>query len=173
MRPLISTLNLVVIVSLITSGCAGDEGPSSNFHATLSEISWVEATGGRCPVLTVTLTGPGEAAPFGPFTLSASHCMTVGSADSYPELTDSIVFPTLTDGQFAFNFPSGDTMTGTYVGNLVLLENVLYKVYADFHFTGGTRDGPLNGAANTVDDEGRVNRQTGQLTNLSLAGGVN
>ena len=171
MRPLTSMLSLVIVVSLITLGCATDEGQPSNFHVTFSELSWVEATGGRCPVLTVTLTGPGEAAPFGPFTLSASHCMTVGSADSYPELTDSIVFPTVTDGQFAFNFPSGATMTGTYQGNLVLVENGLYKVFVDFLITGGTRDGPLNGAANTVDDVARLNRHTGQLTNLSLGGG--
>ena len=67
--------------------------------------------------------------------------MTRASADAYPVLADSIVFPTLTDGQFAFSFASGATLTGTYGGNLVLqAETGLYKVFAGFSFTGGTRE---------------------------------
>ena len=96
MRPLISILSLVVVVSLSTLAC--DDGSNGlpgleRFDATLPATVWLEASGGRCPGLTGTVTGPGEATPGGAFTFEGSHCLQPGT----PLLDHS------------FNSPRGDS----------------------------------------------------------------
>jgi hypothetical protein len=175
MRPIISSLALAAL-SLLASACGGDgsSGPPGleRFDATLPGTTWAEATGGRCPALTVTVTGPGQATPGGDFTISGSHCLSdPASADSF-----DVLYPKVTDGQFAFTFASGATVTGTYEGNLVLKETGLYGVIVDFWFTGGTGEfAHPGGGASVVDlvndsTPGRLDRQTGQATKLYLSG---
>jgi hypothetical protein len=134
------------------------------FDATLS-TAWVEAPGGRCPALTVTVTGSGQATPRGPFTIGASHCVDPAGADSLK----------FTDGQFAFTFASGATLTGTHEGNLVPTETGLYGVEGDFSFTGGTGEfahpsGSASFSTPADSTPGRLDRQTGQATKLWLSG---
>ena len=92
---------------------------------------WLEATGGRCPGPTGTVTGSGEATPGGPFTFEGSHCLEPQPGDSFTR-----PFIRLTDGRFAFNFVSGATLTGRLEGYLYLQETGLYNIQADLWFEG-------------------------------------
>ena len=168
MRPIASSLTLAV-VSCLASACGNSSEPSGleRFDATLF-TAWVEEPGGRCPVLTSTVTGSGQATPGGPFTIEASHCL-----DPARAVLDSFI--RITDGQFAFTFASGATLTGTHEGSLILTETGLYGVEADFSFTGGTGEfaHPSGDASFTTPADstpGRLDRQTGQATRLWLAG---
>jgi len=172
MRHIISSRALAVVSLVVTACSDAPSNPSGleSFEATLPAAAWVEAGGGRCHALTVTITGSGHATPGGDFTLGASHCMEPAGADSF-----DILYPKFTDGQFAFTFASGTTLTGTYQGNLVLTETGLYGVQADLSFTGGTGDfAHPSGSASFSDvpdsTVARLNRQTGQATNLHLSG---
>lgn len=154
------------LVSLLASACGPSE-PSGleRFDATLPSSAWAEAPGGRCPALTVTVTGSGEATPGGPFTMGASHCLDLASGD----------YPTITDGQFAFTFESGATLTGTHEGNLIPTETGLYGVEVGFLFTAGTGEfadpsGDASFSTPADSTSGRLDRQTGQATKLWLSG---
>jgi hypothetical protein len=167
---IISFLALAV-VSLLATACSEDPSNPSGlerFDATLTVTAWVEAPGGRCPGLTGTVTGSGQATPGGPFTIEASHCL-----DTTHLPVDSFI--SLTDGQFAFDFASGATLTGTHTGNLFLEETGLYSPQADFLFTGGTGDfAHPSGSASFVQfvdsASSMLDRQTGQATKLWLTG---
>ena len=170
MRPLISKLDLVVVVSLTTLACGGPSGlPGQEpFDAILPATVWLEATGGHCPGLTGTVTGSGEATPGGAFTFEASHCL-----DTSRVVVDSFI--QLTDGQFAFNFASGATLTGTHNGYLFLKETGLYNTQADLWFTGGTGQFAHPGAggghfAQVTDSAPMLDRQTGQATKVRFEG---
>jgi len=173
MRPLISILSLVVVVSLITLAC--DDGLNGTprlerFDATLPATVWLEASGGRCLRLTGTVTGSGEAAPGGAFTFEGSHCLEPQPGDSFTR-----PFIQLTDGRFAFNFVSGATLTGRLEGYLYLRETGLYNIQADLWFEGGTGQfaNPSAGSGGSfeqVDPAPMLDRQTGQGTNVRLVG---
>ena len=133
---------------------------------------WLEATGGRCPGPTGTVTGSGEATPGGPFTFEGSHCLEPQPGDSFTR-----PFIRLTDGRFAFNFVSGATLTGRLEGYLYLQETGLYNIQADLWFEGGTGQFayPASGSGGSfeqVDPAPMLDRQTGQGTNVRFEYGV-
>jgi hypothetical protein len=171
MRPITSSLALVVL-PLLALACGDSSDPSglTRFEGTLPATAWVEATGGRCPGLTITVSGSGQGTPGGPLTIAGSHCLDPDGTDS-----EGGLYPRVTTGQFALIFGSGATLTGTYAGNLVLVETGLYGVEADLLISGGT--GEFEGASGTISfvsladsTPWRLNRETGQATKLWLSG---
>lgn len=168
-----SRVPLLLFAGFLSLSCGGGEMSAPCdcpvFEASLPATTWVEAVGGRCPVLTVTLTGSGPATPGGSLTVNGSHCLDPGT----PASPDS--FPRISDGQFVFTFASGATLTGEYAGNLVLTETGLYDVLVDFFFNGGTGDfagsgGGVSFVGRPDSPPGRLDRQTGQATQLWLYG---
>jgi hypothetical protein len=158
--------SVTAAIVAVAAGCS--EPGQESFDAILPATVWLEATGGRCPGLTGTVTGSGEATPGGPFTFEASHCL-----DTSHVVVDSFI--QLTDGQFAFNFASGATLTGTHEAYLFLKETGLYNTQADLRFTGGTgqfaHPAPVGGGSFAqVDPAPMLDRQTGQATKVRFEG---
>ena len=155
----LKTLGSIALVS-----ACGDDNPTGPvtepFTATF-EATQGAAPGGRCPVLTVTITGSGEADPGGPFTLQQSHCADPTGANPLEA----------TNGQFTFTFESGATLTGTYVDLLVPTATPgVFALDGVATFTGGS--GEFAGASGTADATGTVNLQTGEAADLALNGTI-
>ncbi len=109
------------------------------FAGTFANTNAPGATGGRCAVLTVSIsnTPPFSAtgnSNFGSFTGSQSHCL-----DGAPPVALGSPDRPYYDGVFTYNFASGDTLTGTYTG---LLSNAgtfgIVNNVQNFLVTGGT-----------------------------------
>jgi hypothetical protein len=112
---------------------------SLSFTGTFANTNAPGATGGRCAVLTVSIrnTPPFSAigsSNFGSFTANQSHCL-----DGPPPVAIGSADRPYYDGVFAYNFASGDTLTGTYTG---LLSNAgafgIVDNVQNFLVTGGT-----------------------------------
>ena len=149
--------------ALLSTACDDDNptGPVTEPFSATFEADQVAAPGGRCPALTVSITGSGQAEPGGAFTIEQSHC--VDPVGSNPL--------EVTDGRFTFTFASGATLTGTYVDLLVPTATPgVFNLDGDATFTGGTRE--FAGASGTANATGTVNLQTGEATGLALNGTI-
>ena len=150
-------------LTLLLSSCGDDDptGPVTEPFTATFEAEQVAAPGGRCPALTVTITGSGQADPGGSFTTEQSHCVDpVG-----PNPLEA------TDGRFTFTFENGATLVGTYVDLLVPTATAgVFALDGLATFTGGT--GEFAGASGTANATGTLNLQTGQATDLALSGTI-
>jgi len=146
----------------LSSACSDDPtGPRTEPFTASFEADQVAAPGGRCPALTVTITGSGQAEPGGPFTTAQSHC--VDPAGPNPL--------SATEGQFSFIFASGATLTGTYVAVFVpTATEGVFSIDGLATFTGGT--GEFASPSGTADATGTLNLQTGEATGLGLTGTI-
>jgi hypothetical protein len=155
---------LMALGSIALVSACGDDNPTGPvtepFSATF-EAEQVAARGGRCPALTITITGSGEADPGGPFTTVQSHCANPAGPNPLEA----------TDGQFTFTFESGATLVGTYVDLLVPTATPgVFALNGLATFTGGT--GEFASATGTADASGMLNLQTGEATDLALNGTI-
>ena len=161
-----SHITLVVSLgtaALLATAC-GDDNPTGPvtepFTATFT-AEQVVAPGGRCPALTVSITGSGQAEPGGAFTTAQSHCVD-------PEGANPLA---VSDGQLTLTFSSGSTLTGTYTD--VLLPTAtpgVFNLDGALTFTGGT--GEFAGASGSAHATGTLNLQTGEATGLALNGTI-
>ena len=101
---------------------------------------------------------------FGGFTPSLSHCI---------QLPLSLTGPTIFDlGEFSFLFSTGETLLGTYAGQLSPLSPGLFAVSQNHIVTGGT--GSFANATGTFASSGTVDFRSGRPTvNQTFSGLVN
>lgn len=91
---------------------------ASSFTGSFANSNPPAMSGGRCPVLTVTIGNFGSfyakgTSNFGAFTADQSHCL-----DGPPPIAVGAIDRPYTDGLFSFDFASGGTLFGTYTGLL-------------------------------------------------------
>jgi hypothetical protein len=107
---------------------------------------------GRCAVLTNAISGTGQITHLGRFTTAQSHCID-------PTGADPLAF---TNGIFTFTAANGDTIFGTYSGDLVPTATPgLFQVDGVFTIEGGTGrfanasgGGEASGETNLADPAG-------------------
>jgi hypothetical protein len=147
---------------MLAAACGDDPtGPTTEPFSASFTAQQAAAPGGRCPALTVTITGSGEADPGGAFTTAQSHCVDPSGANPLAA----------TDGQFTFTFASGATLTGTYVDMLVPTATPgVFNLNGQATFAGGT--GEFANASGSANATGTVNLQTGEATGLALTGTI-
>jgi hypothetical protein len=94
------------------------------FNGTRQNVNFLSPPGtGRCAPLntvTITPTGPSSSGTsnFGDFVLTNSHCI------AGPPTVD-IPVRDVTDGEFLWDFAAGDSLFGTYTGQVALNEGVV------------------------------------------------
>lgn len=146
--------HFVLIAATIATGLAAPSTAAS-FVGTFTNSNPPASTGGRCSGLTVTIGnfGPFYAhgtSNFGAFTANESHCLA-----GPPPVAIGAPDRPYTDGLFDFDFASGGTLFGTYVG---ILSNAgsfgLVSNIQDFVVTGGT--GRFLGASGSFRGEGQI-----------------
>jgi hypothetical protein len=102
------------------------------FSGSFRNVTPPGAPGGRCgpaPVLTLSFTPDATSgvSNFGAFAVSASHCV--------------LPTPPVTrygEGEFAWLFESGDTLTGTYTGTFTLVPGQPARTVQDYLVSGST-----------------------------------
>ena len=118
---------------------------------------------GRCPALTIAITGPGTATHLGSFTTEQDHCVD-------PTGDTPLAF---TDGHYTFTAEDGSSITGIYNGWMVPTESTaedgLYLIEGRFTIQGGT--GRFEGASGSGVADGLQNLETGKA-NLVLDGTI-
>ena len=164
MRDLHITLAISLgFAALLSTGC-GDDNPTGPVTEPFTASFTAEqsaAPGGRCPALTVSITGSGQAQPGGAFTTEQSHCVDPGGANPLAA----------TEGQFTFTFASGATLTGSYTDLLVPTATPgVFHLDGAASFTGGS--GEFAGASGSAEATGTLNLQTGEATGLGLTGTI-
>jgi len=153
----------MTLASLALSSACGDDptGPRTEPFTAPFTADQVVAPGGRCPALTVTVTGSGEAEPGGPFTTAQSHCVDPAGPNPLG----------VTEGQFTFTFASGATLSGTYVAVLVpTATEGVFSIDGLATFISGS--GEFASPSGTADATGTLNLQTGEATGLALTGTI-
>ena len=101
---------------------------------------------------------------FGSFTPTMSHCLTLPLSTSSPNLFDL--------GEFLFTFEDGDTLFGTYSGELNFLSAGLYSVFQTHIVTGGT--GTFLDTTGTFTSSGTLSFLSGRPTvEQSFSGSLN
>jgi hypothetical protein len=153
----------------VLAGCRGDivspigqSIPGISEVAPLADVKEVPFKGsftgtstvapGRCAVLTNAISGTGQITHLGRFTTAQSHCID-------PTGTDPLAF---TNGIFTFTAANGDTIFGTYSGDLVPTATPgLFQVDGEFTIEGGTGrfanasgGGEASGETNLADPAG-------------------
>jgi hypothetical protein len=159
----ITLVTFLGFAALLSTACGDDDptGPTTEPFTASFTAEQVAAPGGRCPALTVSITGSGEAEPGGAFTIEQSHC--VDPAGPNPLA--------VAEGQFTFTFASGATLTGTYTDVLVPTETAgVFNLNGAATFTGGT--GEFAGASGSANATGTVNLLTGEASGLALTGTI-
>lgn len=91
---------------------------------------------------------------FGSFTPTLSHCITLPLNNSAPNVFDL--------GEFLFAFENGDTLFGTYSGELSFLSAGIYSVFQTHLVTGGT--GAFLDASGTFTSSGQLTFPLGRPT---------
>lgn len=111
---------------------------------------------GRCPVMTVEITGPGSATHLGGFTTEQSHCVD-------PTGPDPLAF---TDGEYTFTADDDSAISGRYHGWLVPTDSTaidgLYLIEGRWTIEEGT--GRFEGATGAGIADGLQNLETGQAS---------
>ncbi len=91
---------------------------------------------------------------FGSFTPTLSHCITLPLSTSSPNIFDL--------GEFIFTFEDGDTLFGTYSGELTFLSAGVFSVFQTHIVTGGT--GTFLDASGTFTSSGTLTFPGGRPT---------
>jgi hypothetical protein len=169
-----SISSVAITIAALTLGCEGPGGPVAPSTSVANPVTspavievpfkgTFKATataavlpGDRCPDLTVTIQGTGNATHLGRLTTDQSHCAT----------PTSVAF---TDGLFTFTAANGDQLRGTYSGDFVPLDPPLFSIDGQFTFTGGT--GRFADATGGGDASGLQDLATGDAT-VDLVGTI-
>lgn len=153
-------LYLLLACSMAAITACGDdptEGPEA-FAAELTATS-TALPGGRCPALTVAVSGPGTATPGGALTTIQSHCVDPAGANP----------GAFTDGVFVFSLSDGQ-ISGTYEGQLIpTADPAVFTIDGVFAITDGSGD--FEGATGGGDAAGETNLETGAAS-LELTGTI-
>jgi hypothetical protein len=122
----------LIAMCLILSPIASWAGNQVPFKATLSLVAQPAATN-PCPTGTFLLqiSGGGHATQMGAITDSQSHCQ-------------NPVTGAFTDGQYVLTTVGGDTIFGSYSGQLIPAAGNTFAIQGQFTITGGT--GRFSGA---------------------------
>jgi hypothetical protein len=157
----------LVAVSLFAAPAAGQVA----FSGTRTNIDAPGAPAARCGSRTTTsvVNAPPTSTSsglsnFGAFTPTLSHCI---------QLPPSLVGPTPFDlGEFSFVFENGDTLFGTYAGELSPLSPGLFGVSQNHLVTGGT--GLFAAVTGSFASSGTLDFRSGRPTvNQSFSGLLN
>jgi hypothetical protein len=142
-----ASLVAAAMISVTTPASASDQVP---FKATFTGSS-TSGPGDPCAVLRSDIAGGGHATHLGNFTTVQHHCFDPGD-------------PTLafTEGFYTFTGANGDTIFGTYHGNLVPIAPPVFAIVGEFTIEGGT--GRFVGATGGGTASGTLNVATGVTT---------
>jgi hypothetical protein len=116
----IGTLSLLGVMLMASAPGAA----SISISGTRQNVNFLNPPGtGRCaPLNTVNISpnGPSSSGTsnFGNFVYTQSHCIAGPPGPSNP-------FREVTDGQFLWEFAAGDTLSGTYTGEVVFSNGVI------------------------------------------------
>ena len=145
--PLLLACFAAVFICAATPVAARDLVP---FKATFTGSS-TSGPGGPCAALRSDIAGGGHATHLGNFTTVQHHCF--DPAD-----------PTgaFTEGFYTFTGANGDTIFGTYHGNLVPFAPPVFAIVGEFTIEGGT--GRFVGATGGGTASGTLNVATGVTT---------
>jgi hypothetical protein len=145
--PLLLVCFAAVFICAATPAAARDLVP---FKATFTGNS-TSGPGGPCAALRSDILGGGHATHLGNFTTVQHHCFDPGD-------------PTFafTEGFYTFTGANGDTIFGTYHGNLVPFAPPVFAIVGEFTIEGGT--GRFVGATGGGTASGTLNVATGVTT---------
>lgn len=105
---------VILVLAVIAAGAALAANNQERPFKGMS-YEWVteegELDGSDCPADTVHITGEGEATHLGKFTVERTHCFT---PPNHPEFPGSVMH----DGEYTITAANGDTLWGTYSGEL-------------------------------------------------------
>ena len=145
--PLLLACFAAVFISATTPAAARDLVP---FKATFTGSS-TSVPGFPCAVLRSDIVGGGHATHLGNFTTVQHHCFD-------PEDPTGA----FTEGFYTFTGANGDTIFGTYHGNLVPFAFPVFAIVGEFTIEGGT--GRFVGATGGGTASGTTNVATGVPT---------
>lgn len=143
-----SALPLALCLGLAAPGAAGAQ--SFQFTGTRENVNPITPPGGRCvpPYFNTVTIAPGAISStgtsnLGPFTSTQSHC--ISSSPPTP----------VSEGLFTYTFRAGDTITGTYTGNVTNSGTPgLFNAVENLVITGGT--GRFTGATGMITSDGQL-----------------
>jgi hypothetical protein len=142
-----ASLVAAAMISVTTPASASDQVP---FKATFTGSS-TSGPGAPCAVLRSDITGGGHATHLGNFTTVQHHCFDPGDPTG-----------AFTEGFYTFTGANGDTIFGTYHGNLVPIAPPVFAIVGEFTIEGGT--GRFVGATGGGTASGTLNVATGVPT---------
>ncbi|MDQ4044629.1 MAG: hypothetical protein M3173_04170 [Chloroflexota bacterium] len=161
MRRSVATL-IATALLLTVSAIGGTAAQDTAENAYLGRFqgmlvgSGAPVEGGRCPALTIEITGPGMATHMGSFTTEQSHCVD-------PTADDPLAF---SDGQYTFTDADGSSISGRYNGRLIPTETTgvdgLYLIEGRWTIDEGT--GRFEGATGAGVADGLQNLTTGEAS---------
>ena len=168
-------MNKLILTAAVfgLAAAAPSHGATFAFNGTFSNANRPAATGGRCPILTVTIAnGPAPlfasgTSNLGAFTASQSHCL-----DSAPPIPVGAAAVPYYDGRFTYTFASGATLSGSYDG-LLTNSGIAGTVDNLQHFliTGGT--GLFADATGSFLGRGQISFLSGPpVATLTISDGV-
>ena len=108
-------------------------------------------------MIPVALAGIGQASHMGRFSETQTHCVN----------PTTLAF---CSGRFSFTGADGDTVSGTYSGQLVITAPTTAAIYGVFVVTGGT--GRFAGATGGGNASGTLDFVTGEANDLLLKGTI-
>src|SRR4051812_30057344 len=132
------------LISLTLPAAARDQVP---FKASFTGTA-TTAPGAPCGALRSDITGGGQATHLGNFTTAQYHC--------FDPADPTFAF---TNGFYTFTAANGDTIFGSYHGNLVPIAPPIFAVVGQFVIEGGT--GRFVGATGGGPSSGTLNVATG------------
>ena len=150
-----------VVTSLLLAASAVPAEAATIFTGTRTNVDAPGPAAARCSGRTTsnirheppTATSVGTS-NLGSFTPTLSHCFSLPLSSSAPNIFDL--------GQFTFTFANGDTLLGTYSGELNFISAGLYSVFQTHVVTGGT--GAFLNATGTFDSAGTLSFPGGRPT---------
>jgi hypothetical protein len=167
---------LVLLTALLVGATAAPLAQANAgtvlFSGSQSNTNAPGVTGDRCAVLTVNIhnvnpffsTGTSD---FGTFGTDQSHCLAAG-----PPIAVGALESDYDDGKFTYAFTDGDTLSGTYFGELTNSGTAgLVDNHQVFTITGGS--GRFVGATGGFTGDGTISFAGGPpLSTLSFTGAI-
>ncbi len=141
-----ATIGLALAIAATVASPASSQ--TLPFTGTRENVNPLNPPGGRCvpPFFLTVNIAPGALSSTGTsnvsnFTSTQSHCITSAPPTS------------IVDGQFTYTFEAGDTIFGTYTGNVATSGTPgTFNAVENLIITGGT--GRFIGASGTIDENG-------------------